>query len=213
MIQWRPWYGRFPWLLWLFWLLACSQLNLIGDDDAPPVVVTEVVVIEGTTQIVTRVVQQTVAVTATPDPNGMAVPAEPIELDISYVGSPPNIDPQKTASDAGIDLMENLFAGLTNYNHIRNIVEPELALSWDVSRDARVWTFHLRDDIFWVRPAESFGETAVHPVFGRRIARGQNESQILAVGDFARVQRRRGKKVKRQEKRPKVAEPAGPLRS
>jgi oligopeptide transport system substrate-binding protein len=45
-----------------------------------------------------------------------------------------------------------------------------LASSWDVSENGRVWTFNLRDDIFWVRPdsparGQSFWRAqAVRPV-------------------------------------------------
>jgi oligopeptide transport system substrate-binding protein len=117
-------------------------------------IVTEVIELEGETRIITRVVRQTLSVTATPEP--VATPNNaPAELDISFLGTPPNIDPQQAVSPAGIDLLENLFVGLTNFNHIHNTVEPELAQSWEVSRDGRVWTFHLRDDVFWVRPTES----------------------------------------------------------
>jgi len=30
-------------------------------------------------------------------------------------------------------------------------VIPELATSWEVSDDGLTWTFHLRDDVYWVR--------------------------------------------------------------
>ena len=156
MNSWRSWYSRLACCILIGSLLiACGQINFGSDEIVPTLIVTEVVEIEGTPQIVTRVVQQTVAVTATPEAHGTAVPSEPIALDISFLGRPPNIDPQKAASSAGLDLLENLFVGLTNYNHIHSTIEPELAESWSVSRDGRVWTFHLRDDIYWVRPAES----------------------------------------------------------
>ena len=155
MTRWQNWYSRILWLMSLGLLFACSFINSDAEVMAPTAIVTEVVVIEGTAHVVTRVVRQTVAVTATPEPEGTAVPSVPVELDIGFLSSPPNIDPQKTASAAGIDLLENLFVGLTNYNQIHNIVEPELARSWEVSRDGRVWTFHLRDDIYWVRPSEA----------------------------------------------------------
>ena len=155
MIRWQTWYSLVLWLPLLGLLLACGQLAPDADVTAPTAIVTEVVILEGTPQIVTRVVVETVVVTATPRPEGTAVPVTPVELDISFLGSPPNIDPQKATTASGLDLLENLFVGLTNYNHIHNVVEPELAQSWEVSRDGRVWTFHLRDDIYWVRPAES----------------------------------------------------------
>ncbi|MCB8966024.1 MAG: peptide ABC transporter substrate-binding protein [Ardenticatenaceae bacterium] len=141
---------RFWWIfsLLLVGLLVGCQVN----NEDTPVVVTEIVMVEGEEIVVTRLVRQTISVTVTPDAN--VVSQEPVALDVGYVGDFPNVDPQVTVSDNGIDLIENLFVGLTNYNPETNQVEPELAMSWDVE-NGRIWTFHLRDDIFWVRPAET----------------------------------------------------------
>ncbi|MCA9969246.1 MAG: hypothetical protein KC425_03475 [Anaerolineales bacterium] len=124
-------------------LTACQQQN-----SAPPIVVTEVVVFEGEEVTVTRIVRQTIAVTPT------AVPINnvdaPVVLDLGYVGGFPNVDPQTTDDPNGIDLAENLFASLTRYNQVNHQIEPELATSWTVE-NGRIWTFQLREDIFWVR--------------------------------------------------------------
>ena len=131
-------------LIWLalLTLIACSRT------DTQTIVVTRVVVIEGQESIVTQLVRQTV--TPTPDLAESAL-REPVILDLSYLGTVVDIDPQKTTDDNGINLVENLFVGLTNFNHNTNVIEPELAQSWEVSPDGRNWTFHLRDDIFWVK--------------------------------------------------------------
>lgn len=124
-----------------------------GDADQP-VIVTEVVVVEGEEQVVTHVIRQTV--TVTPDPNAPERTEPLVELDISFIlNSAPDIDPQTSDSPEGIDLIENLFVGLTRFNHENNRIEPALAQSWEVSGNGRRWTFHLRDDIFWVRPIEN----------------------------------------------------------
>ncbi len=132
-------------LLFFLFLISCQRTESVT------VVVTEVVEVEGTREVITRLVEQTVTVpiTTTPLP-----PIQlPVVLDLGMVGKFPNIDPQQTDSLEGIDLIENLFAGLTNYNHVTNTVEPELAKSWEVSENGRIWTFHLRDDIYWLKPA------------------------------------------------------------
>ena len=54
---------------------------------------------------------------------------------------------------AQLDLAQNLFVGLTNFNPETSVIEPELATSWETSADGRTWTFHLRDDVFWLRAA------------------------------------------------------------
>lgn len=110
------------------------------------------VVVEGQETIVTQLVEQT----ATPEGDTAVQPRQPVTLDLSYLGSgAPSIDPQITTDNNGINLAENLFAGLTNFNHATNTIEGELAQSWEVSADGRTWTFHLRDDIYWVRPSET----------------------------------------------------------
>lgn len=139
--------------LWIIgFLLVPFLVSCQVNDTADPVVVTEVVLVEGQEVVVTRVVRQTIAVTATPA--AITENKEPVSLDVGHVGAFPNVDPQVTASETGIDLIENVFVGLTNYNHQTNRIEPELATSWEVE-NGRVWTFHLRDDVYWVRPKET----------------------------------------------------------
>jgi ABC-type oligopeptide transport system substrate-binding subunit len=129
-------------------LSACDE-----SVEAPTIVVTEVVVVEGEQQVVTRIITQTVTVTPVPVVNMPA--SEPVVLDISFVSEThPDIDPQRTDDEDGIDLIENLFVGLTNYNHDTNQIEPELAYEWEIEDNGRIWTFYLRDDIFWIRPTE-----------------------------------------------------------
>ncbi len=125
-------------------IIGCRQAEVTPT----PLVVTEVVIIEEQEVVVTRLVRQVVAVTVTPAPE--TAQREPVTLDLGYVGSFPNVDPQKVTTDLGGDLLDNLFVGLTRLNYETNQVEPELAQSWAVN--GRVWTFTLRDDIFWVRP-------------------------------------------------------------
>lgn len=112
---------------------------------------TRVVVVEGQETVVTQLVEQT----PTPDDNATVPPREPVTLELGYLGGIPTIDPQTTTDENSINLVENLFAGLTNFNHATNTIEGELAESWEVSADGRTWTFHLRDDIYWVRPSET----------------------------------------------------------
>ena len=113
---------------------------------------TRVVVVEGQETVVTQLVEQT----TTPEGDtAVQPPRRPVTLDLSYLGGLPSIDPQITTNENGIDLVENLFAGLTNFNHNTNTIEGELAQNWEVSGNGRTWTFHLRDDIFWVELSES----------------------------------------------------------
>jgi oligopeptide transport system substrate-binding protein len=132
-----------------------------------PQIVTQVVMVAGEEVVVTQVVRRTIEVAVTPV---VEEPETPIVLDISYNGSYSGLDPQLSVEDNAIDIMENVFAGLTRYNHETDTVEPMVASSWQVSDDGLTWTFHLRDDIFWIdaRREESglsLGQTSeVRPV-------------------------------------------------
>ncbi len=116
----------------------------------------------GVPAIVTRLIERITIVTPTPDPAQTAEPEEPVALDISLSGALPNLDPGVAESDPQQDLAQNLFIGLTAYNAETYTIEPELAERWEIGPDGRTWTFHLRDDVSWVRPSRPLpgsGET------------------------------------------------------
>ena len=135
-------------------ILVVALLFLAGCQEETP----EETNIEGTPEasspldVITNIVRQTrvVTPTATPSEN-----RDPIELDVGYVGSYPNIDPQTAVSQNGLNLVENLFTGLTNFNIKENQVEPEFARSWSASEDGTIWTFNLRDDMVWLKIPET----------------------------------------------------------
>ena len=125
----------------------------------------------GAGNIVTRIVEQITFVTSTPDPAAPAEPEDPVVLDISLSGELPDLDPGRAESDAQLDLAQNLFVGLTNFNPETNVIEPELAKSWETNADGRTWTFNLRDDIVWLRASnplpgsdEAVAAEAIRPV-------------------------------------------------
>lgn len=51
----------------------------------------------------------------------------------------------------GRDVVENLFVGLTRYDANSGEVVPALATDWSVSANGLIWTFNLRDDIYWTQ--------------------------------------------------------------
>ena len=76
----------------------------------------------------------------------------PSEAKVVYVNAgaePPTLDPALATDNVSINIAENLFVGLTNFNVETSKVEPELARRWDVSEDGTVYTFHLRTDMKW----------------------------------------------------------------
>ena len=134
--------GRFPllFLAILLLLLAACQNNSSNEAN-----------LDGTPEssspldVITQIVRQTRVVTPTATPSEIR---DPIELDVGYVGSFPGIDPQTAVDQNGLNLVESLFTGLTNFNIKENRVEPELAKSWEASDDGKTWTFTLHNDIF-----------------------------------------------------------------
>lgn len=111
--------------------------------------VTRVVSMDDEKFMVTRVVNRIVA---TPTRREGAEDETAAVLDIALEGSAGALDPQQASGPNEVDLVENLFAGLTRFDHATDSVQPELATSWEVGDDGHTWTFHLRDDIFWIDP-------------------------------------------------------------
>lgn len=146
---------RRPWLLagllsgLLFIAAGCAANTAppqIGEGTPQPTV-------SGIQAIATRIVEQISFATSTPDPLATPARVEPLAiLDISFTGRLPDLDPGLAERQSQLDLSQNLFVGLTNFNPETNTIEPELASTWAVSADGRTWTFDLRDDIYWVRP-------------------------------------------------------------
>ncbi len=142
--------GRFLLILFLF-LSALLSLSGCQENETAATPGGGTPAAAGPLDVITQIVRQTRVVTPTTTP---ATSRDPVELDLGYLGEFPNIDPQTTVSQNDLNLVENLFAGLTNFNHITHQVEPELAHSWAASEGGQTWTFYLRDDIFWVSPAQ-----------------------------------------------------------
>ena len=86
---------------------------------------------------------------------GISFTALGAEKTVSWVigSEPPSLDPCLATDSISIDMVENLFLGLTDlaFDVFTNetVVMPELATSWEVSEDGLVWAFHMRKDVKW----------------------------------------------------------------
>ena len=149
----------------ILFLFLAALVTACDEPEEDPIVVTEVATIEGQEVIVTRIVHQRRQIEITP-----IIPEnpDPVHLDISLSGIIATLDPQISAGEPGVQIIDNIFAGLTRYNHRANTIDPELAESWELDDDGRTWTFNLRDDIYWVRRNQSEGllsiSDAVEPI-------------------------------------------------
>ena len=73
----------------------------------------------------------------------------PPYLRIALNGAISTLDPGLTVDTSSIELTEQLFLGLTDFDPSTYEVVPELATHWDVSEDGLVYHFYLRKDAYW----------------------------------------------------------------
>ncbi|MCP4111176.1 MAG: mechanosensitive ion channel [Desulfobacteraceae bacterium] len=59
------------------------------------------------------------------------------------------IDPGLTQDIASIELTEQLFLGLTDFDPETYEPVPELAARWTASEDGKIYRFHMREDVTW----------------------------------------------------------------
>ncbi len=146
-----------PWLAAIA-LLLLSAAGISGCRPAQLDVIqgAKVIRVSGEEITVTRVIR---GVSSVP-PTATAAEAAEAVLDIGRTGTAGNPDPQLARSQNEIDLVENLFIGLTRFRHSSSEAEPMLAERWEVSPDGLTWTFHLRRDIYWVKPGFQVGRRA-----------------------------------------------------
>ena len=141
--------GFLGFLLLLVLDIGCRQ------QPADQMVITQVVMTENTPIVVTRLIQPMIPVEQIPTPLPASAPAteSPITFNINYQNSLPLIDPQLATEAETITLIQNLYAQLTRYNSQEKRIEPQLALQWHVTDDGLLWTFTLRDDLYWMHVA------------------------------------------------------------
>jgi len=111
--------------------------------------VVETVVVEKEVPVVKEVpkeVVKEVMVTPTPVPG-----AEKVTLDMFWGTEPPTFDPSLATDTTSVWGDELFFLGLTGFATDGVTTIPELATKWEASADGLVVTFHLRNDVKWVR--------------------------------------------------------------
>src|SRR5688572_527521 len=77
------------------------------------------------------------------------------------------LDPARITDSDSAEVTEQIFDHLVRYRASSTDIEPALALKWEVSDDGRVWTFHLRPNVFF-HDGSAFGADAVVFSFDRQ---------------------------------------------
>lgn len=63
-------------------------------------------------------------------------------------GNPYTLDPQTSYNDSSVTVISNVFQGLYRYGN-KGEIEPAMAEKCEVSDDGLVWTFTLKDNVYW----------------------------------------------------------------
>lgn len=78
----------------------------------------------------------------------LPVAAQAVTLQMHNGGDPGSLDPHKVSGDWENRVVGDYIEGLVTEDAGANAI-PGQAESWEISEDGTVYTFHLRDDIFW----------------------------------------------------------------
>jgi oligopeptide transport system substrate-binding protein len=81
----------------------------------------------------------------------MAEAEGPVTLRYNIASEPPSLDPSLATDTTSINVINELFLGLTELDPDTQEATPMLATSWEANEDQTVWTFTLRDDVPWVK--------------------------------------------------------------
>ena len=79
---------------------------------------------------------------------GGGEPAQENTLHRGLQVAPESLDPHRSRSSEGAEVLRDLGEGLVGYSPAGELV-PAAAERWDVSDDGLTWTFHLRDGLRW----------------------------------------------------------------
>lgn len=66
----------------------------------------------------------------------------------TFSTAPVTLDWLNTSSQSDTEITVNCVDGLVEYNNLSQM-KPAIAESWDISEDGTVYTFHLRNDVYW----------------------------------------------------------------
>jgi oligopeptide transport system substrate-binding protein len=80
---------------------------------------------------------------------GGTTPAGNQTFTMAWSAEPPSLDPGLATDTTSSNILLNIMDPLVRLNPETNAAEPSLAESWDVSKDGKTVTYHLRQDGKW----------------------------------------------------------------
>ncbi len=179
---------RFPKRFWHICILAAiSMFALVSCQTEPETVevvvtrvVTETVELEGESVEVTRVVEVPVEVTVEPT-QAPEEPAAPKILRIAGILDGYVLDEEEPAN-VTVGMGSNRLPIFENLTHMdENFqIQPWLATSWEYDADRSVWTFELRDDVFF-HDGEQLTAEVVADHFNL-LGEGSTMASLLEIG-------------------------------
>jgi oligopeptide transport system substrate-binding protein len=86
----------------------------------------------------------------TPEPEGPEEP-EPTVLRVNIGGEVPTLDPSLGSDTSSIQIVGEMYVGLTHLNEVTLALEPGMAENWTASADGLTYTFNLLQGVPWVR--------------------------------------------------------------
>lgn len=110
---------------------------------------------------------------------------QPVTLDVASSSEVSTLDPALASDTVSVSIIENLFLGFTDVDPISGRILPELATNWEIDDDGLVWTFHLRQDIQWMRydPVSGTAEK-IRPVVASDFVYGIKRTCDPRLGGF-----------------------------
>jgi oligopeptide transport system substrate-binding protein len=90
-------------------------------------------------------------ITATPPPTAAAGMNTNTLYENFGATDVPTIDPSLATDTTSVQVDEEFFGGLTRANDDTAAPDPNLATKWDISPDGKTFTFHMRNDVPWVK--------------------------------------------------------------
>lgn len=91
---------------------------------------------------------------------GLVNAQDPVVLYVNWgEGDVPSLDPSYATDASSIQILVEIFPGLTRINEMTLEVEPSMASSWEVSEDGMTLTFSIVPNVPWVSYNLETGET------------------------------------------------------